>query len=300
MSEDWKRNLPLKVRMRIALRDGWLRYVTNPIQLYRRRHGLADRDVFGQIKIQTNYTCTRQCRFCHYGQESKPTPQVMPTEVFKSIIDSLARIDYAGSVGIFEINEPFSEKRIVEFHVLARKKLPKCWLYLASNGDLIKKGIVEELFENGLNILYLNSYDEKAVPRNLEFINSLKPEHQAMTHHMNRTYQDDWESRAGNIGQYFKGFTNNPCDIVYNLCYIKPSGTVHPCVNDFHDKVILGNVNDIDLMEIWHGQKMSQLRQHLNEGNRNCNNLCSQCDYPGYRSLPSVPMKWRIKRLFRQ
>ena len=299
MSVEWKRNLPLKVRMKIAFRDNWLRYVTNPVQVFRRRHGLADRDIFKQIKIQTNYTCTRKCHFCHYGQTPKPIPQTMPTEVFKCIVDSLARINYTGSVGIFEINEPFSEKRIVEFHAFARKRLPRCWLYLASNGDLFKKELVEELFENGLNILYLNSYDKEAVARNLEYISSLRPEHQAMTHHMNRTYQDDWESRAGNIAAYYKGFINAPCDIVYNLCYIKPSGSVHPCINDFHDKVIVGNVNDKELMDIWYGPEMRQLRQDLNNGNRKCNSLCSQCDYPGYRSMPKVPMKWRFNNLFR-
>lgn len=294
---NWHSSIPLTTRIRVGLRDAYVRSLYNPWQVFRRRHGLADRDVFGQIKIQTNYTCTRRCSFCHYGQADPPAPQLMDEELFQSVIESLARIDYAGCVGIFEINEPLTDKRIVAFHALARRRLPKAWLYLASNGDLLRQDVLRDLFEAGLNILYLNSYDEPALARNLAFLDSLAPDMRQRVHHLNRTYQEDWESRAGNIERFHKDPVAAPCDMVYNLCYVKPGGTVHPCINDFRDKVVVGNVRDADLLDIWFGENMRALRSELNRGNRACNALCAQCDYPGFRSLPRVPLHWRLARL---
>lgn len=295
--QSWQSKIPLRTRIRVGLRDAYVRSLYNPWQVFRRRHGLADRDVFGQIKIQTNSTCTRRCSFCHYGQAEPPRPQAMDEGLFSLVIESLARIGYAGSVGLFEINEPLTDKRIVAFHALTRRRLPKAWLYLASNGDLLREGVLRELFAAGLNILYLNSYDEPALARNLAFLDGLEPALRRRVHHLNRTYQEDWESRGGNIARFHKGAVAAPCDLVYNLCYVKPGGTVHPCINDFYDKAVMGDVHDADLLDIWFGANMKALRAELNRGNRACNALCAQCDYPGFRSLPRVPLEWRLARL---
>src|SRR3989339_1040105 len=105
MSDDWKNNIPLRIRTKVFLRDWYIRNIRNPYQSFRRKQGLADKDLFKHIKIQTNYMCTRKCSFCHYGLERSPVKQNINEKLFKRIINELASISYSGILSLYEINE---------------------------------------------------------------------------------------------------------------------------------------------------------------------------------------------------
>jgi radical SAM protein with 4Fe4S-binding SPASM domain len=298
VTDHWEKNIALRIRIRIFFRDYYLKYISNPYQLFRRKNGLMDKDLFRHIKIQTNYKCTRRCSFCHYGQENPPKNVDIEAKLFYSIIDQLESLSYSGSIGFFEINEPLYDKRMPEFIQYARQHLPKAWLIITTNGDLLKEGMLESLLNDGLNFIYLNSYDENACIRNKKLMGDLSESLRAKVNNIDRTYQTSWTSRAGNLKEFAKEPLSKPCDMVYNICYIKPTGKIYSCICDFYDVNEMGDLNKQSLVDAWFSDEFMNLRKEMNKGNRSCNDLCSQCDYSGFGSLPKIPVGWKIKRCF--
>lgn len=298
MQHEWQKNIPLLTRCRVFIRNSLITHARNPLQVLRRKKGFADKDLFKSIKIQTNYRCTRKCSFCHYGQNDLPANKMLDEQLFFNIIDQLRSIHYRGRVGLFEINEPLTDKRLPIFIKHTRSRLPDAWIYLTTNGDLLKEGSIESLFNHGVNSLYLNSYDEKAFLRNRQFHNNLPSSLKKLVTHINRTYQTTWGSRAGNIKEFQGLVCANPCDQVYDYCYVKPDGKIYSCINDFYNINEIGDLNNDSLLGIWFGEKFTALRRHLNDGNRSANPLCSHCDYIGYSSLPRTTIQWKIHNLF--
>ena len=54
-------------------------------------------------------------------------------------------------------------------------------------------------------------------------------------------------------------------------------GTVVPCCLDYNNKLVLGNVKDQTLTEIWNGPRMKELRREFLSG-KVTNPLCKDCD----------------------
>lgn len=52
------------------------------------------------------------------------------------------------------------------------------------------------------------------------------------------------------------------------------------CCNDYHGTTMLGNVNDLPLLDIWNGAPFNRYRVALQNKDRNVN-LCDKCDYGG-------------------
>ena len=68
--------------------------------------------------------------------------------------------------------------------------------------------------------------------------------------------------------------------IPYNKIVVQPDGRVPLCCCDPFGKVILGDLNDNSLVEIWKGEKYQDIRQKLykKEYARENINLCKNCD----------------------
>jgi len=67
-------------------------------------------------------------------------------------------------------------------------------------------------------------------------------------------------------------------------------GSVLPCPQDFYGKLVLGNVKDSSLSEIWNGPEEVLLRENLS--GQQYKNLvsCDRCDRPGRKKLLGMPI----------
>lgn len=294
--DDWKKNIQLRKRARVFVRDWCIQNIYNPYQIFRRRRGWSDGDLFQHILIQTNYLCTRRCHFCHFGLDASPPNVDMDEALFCNIIDQLQEIRYSGRIGPFEMNEPLTDSRLPKFLRYARQHVPAAWLIITTNGDLLNEKILNSFFNDGLNHLYLNSYDQKALFHNSALLQKIHPNLRKRITHLNRTYQTDWTSRGGNIKRFQRAAVKGPCDMVYRVMYIKPTGKVYSCYNDFFDVNEMGDLNQQSLLDVWFGKAFTALRRQLTLGRRSYSRLCGQCDYGGYHSLPNVPLSWRVQR----
>lgn len=243
--------------------------------------------LFEHIKIQTNNLCTRKCPYCYYGNkvDLSISNQFLPSDYVYKVVDELAELGYSGRLGFFEINEPLTDKRIYNFIEYASKKLPSAWQMLITNGDLLTLESLRRLFEAGLKKLYISIYDQEALSR-LVALREMNPLYFLDVEFMNFTNEIFIDNRGGSLDNYelsekLKQSVSRPCERVYKIMYVRPSGNVVSCASDFYEANILGNVSNQSLKEIWFGNKYKELRKELDNGNRDYSTLCAKCNYGG-------------------
>ena len=239
---------------------------------------------FRAINIETTNTCTKSCSFCYFGNiENKPPRKLMDEELFNKIVQELVDMKFKGRISLYEINEPMIDPRIFDFTKLIREKLPDSFQMIQSNGDLLNHEKIEKLFEAGLDKLIINAYNKKNLEKITAMLDSFdyKGRNIVMYDKTKPYVKRMYTSRAGNIEEFKKKIKKEPCELVYVQMIVKSNGEVVSCVNDMWSKQIMGNLNDNTVSEIWFGEKFEFLRKNLEKGNRDCSNLCKQCDYAG-------------------
>lgn len=70
---------------------------------------------------------------------------------------------------------------------------------------------------------------------------------------------------------------NKPCISPFSTLEILHDGTVPLCGCDYKPTVVLGNVKNNSLLEIWNSEKFRKIRDHHSSGNRNKINICVGC-----------------------
>lgn len=253
-------------------RDVFLRW---QLPLLRRKTPL-----FRHINIQTNNRCTRHCPHCLYGIEKALKPEQMSEDLYDLLLADLVRVNFRGRLSLFEINEPLTDPRIPNFLRRARSQLPKCFLFLMTNGDLLTVEKGEELFAAGLQELYVTSYDSSAAARNEDTCNALR-KCCGLVVHEDRSDWSRWVSRAGNLPAYYRGRRSGVCELVFRQLVVKPSGQVVSCAHDLRAKVVLGDASVDPITDIWFSPKFEELRSRLARGDRSGSTLCRECDYEG-------------------
>ena len=78
----------------------------------------------------------------------------------------------------------------------------------------------------------------------------------------------------------FSGLVKNCTDLLYKF-NILVNGDVILCCNDYNKKMILGNVNEKSISEIWNSETFQKIRKTVHEGNykkipvcKDCNKMC--------------------------
>ncbi|MEZ5582396.1 MAG: radical SAM protein [Candidatus Competibacteraceae bacterium] len=141
---------------------------------------------FVQVNIETNTICNRTCHFCLYGVKDEVPANPMPARLFFKIIDQLAEMKFVGRISLFSTNEPLTDKRIYDFIRYASLMLPSSCHSLVSNGDLLNTERLDRLFDSGLDLLLINSYDEDALERNRELVEYVRSQHSEKILHTDR------------------------------------------------------------------------------------------------------------------
>ena len=69
---------------------------------------------------------------------------------------------------------------------------------------------------------------------------------------------------------------------------INSNGSVSACCPDWQEKLIIGNVNNQSLKEIWNSNILKELQiMHL-EGNRKNNDICANCGHIKYAQVDNI------------
>ena len=110
------------------------------------------------VNLETVNRCNGKCEFCTANIYAEKRPYLkMPEEMYYSIIDQLHDWNYKGHLTLYGNNEPWLDKRIVEFHKYAREKLPEAFIFMSTNGLLLDVKKVKAIVPY-LNQLIINNY----------------------------------------------------------------------------------------------------------------------------------------------
>ena len=70
------------------------------------------------------------------------------------------------------------------------------------------------------------------------------------------------------------------CHWPWDVMVILQDGSVTACCMDFNGKIILGNVNEQSIYDIWHGEKYRKIREDFKKLNYKDYEPCQKCNFP--------------------
>lgn len=234
---------------------------------------------FSAIEIEINSNCNMSCTYCPNSGHERLEQGDMSPEQFEKIMVQLKEIDFKGRVSYHFYNEPLLSKNLNAFVKMTREYLPDCVIVIYSNGTLLTKSKLEDLFSIGVTSFYITKHED--VKKGYVFsktYESLSEDFKKRIHYQGFN-EIDFSNRAGlldDIGS--KDVSAIPCFLPLYLVVITLKGDVLPCYEDFYQKLSMGNINEDSLLNIWNSEKYVNFRNTLkNKNGRKTNDVCKNC-----------------------
>jgi len=246
-----------------------------------------------EIEISESGTCNRKCSFCpRSAKDFVDKKEFISNKLHQKLCTELKTYDYKGTIRYSGFVEPLLDKNIYNLIEMAKSNLPNCNIELVTNGDPLNVTRLKKLFSHGLNKILISAYDGKKEAIELEnlCIESNLSNDQFIVRHRYLTEKEDFgitlSNRSGlmeNAEYQIKTLSSplqNPCFIPSYTFFLDYQGDVLMCPHDWGKKLILGNLNNEKLIDIWFSKKSMRIRKMLNQSNRNFS-PCNVCDVDG-------------------
>ena len=216
---------------------------------------------FLSSNVETTDHCNRKCSFCPNSLIDKPA-EFMPLDMYTDILRQLMEGGYEGRLHLYQRGEPLLDDRLVEWTAMARKALPKCHLYISTNGDHLTRKVAHQLIKAGMNEIEVSHYDGER----LELMRETSHLHGIVLHYDKKLSnpKGHWFNRGGlvDVPAAMK-FENNFCWWIFRKAAIKCNGDYMLCCADWFGGKF-GNVKDHTIMELWEGKGVWRYREaHL-------------------------------------
>ena len=241
--------------------------------------------LFEYIEIETINRCNGKCSFCPVNiNQPQRKYAMMEDHLFYKIINELSDINYKGNIALFSNNEPFLDKRISDFCMITRKKVPKSKITLSTNGILLTKEKFDAIIPY-IDSLIINNYSDDGViqdsVRQLDkYIKSNKILRKKVIIDI-RKENEELTTRGGqapNMNKSIQLNRNMGCFYPFKQMVIRPTGKCSLCCNDALGVYDLGDVNHMSLKEIWYSAKYMCVRKKMRRYGREGLKLCNKCD----------------------
>jgi radical SAM protein with 4Fe4S-binding SPASM domain len=246
-----------------------------------------------EIEISESGTCNRVCSFCPRSDPSfEDKKEFIGNLLHEKMCIELKELDYKGTIRYSGFVEPLLDKNIFSLINMVRKYLPQSNIEMVTNGDPLNITRLKKLFSSGLNKILISAYDGKEDAQKLEDLCvsvNLKKEQYIVRHRYYSEEQDFGITLSNRSGlmknaefkiESLKEPLKNPCYIPSYTFFLDYQGDVLMCPHDWGKKVILGNLNNQKLLDIWFSKKSMGIRKMLNKSNRNFK-PCNVCDVEG-------------------
>ena len=238
------------------------------------------------VNIETINRCNSTCAFCtaNVNAEKRPLRRI-DEGLYRSIIDQLADWGYRGHLTLYGNNEPWLDRRIVEFHRYAREKLPDSFIFMSTNGLLLDVAKVDAI-KPYVNQLIINNYCTDM---------RLHPNVEEIRRHV-LAHPDDYAgidilvqmrylgevltNRAGSAPN--TGARSRPlretCLLPFTDMWIMPNGRLGLCCCDNFETTDMADLSKTPLREAWESPALADARRRIAEGRQNYP-FCRQCDF---------------------
>ncbi|MCR4909030.1 MAG: SPASM domain-containing protein [Lachnospiraceae bacterium] len=238
------------------------------------------------VNIETINRCNSTCAFCTANRYAERRPFAkISDELYRSVIDQLAEWKYPNRLTLYGNNEPWLDKRIVEFHRYAREKLPGVFIFMSTNGLLLNIEKLDQI-KPYVNQLIINNYcEDMKLHDNIKEIYDHVKAHPGSYSEVEiliqmRYVKEVLTNRAGSAPnkQGKKKVIKKTCVMPYTDVWIEPNGNMGICCCDNFETTSLGDLTREKLVDIWNGEKYRELREKVRYGRHNYP-FCKYCDF---------------------
>ena len=246
-----------------------------------------------EIEISESGTCNRKCSFCPRsapGFEDKK--EFITNDLHEKLCKELKELNYKGTIRYSGFVEPLIDKNIFNLIYMAKSYMPESNIEMVTNGDPLNLNRLNKLFEKGLDRILISAYDGKEEAQKLEDLcltANLSKEQYIVRHRYYSEEQDFGITLSNRSGlmenaeykiEALKESLNKPCYIPAYTFFLDYQGDVLMCPHDWGKKVILGNLKNEKLLDIWFKDRSMKIRKKLSNSNRKFS-PCNLCDVDG-------------------
>jgi radical SAM protein with 4Fe4S-binding SPASM domain len=90
-------------------------------------------------------------------------------------------------------------------------------------------------------------------------------------------------------GQYRETLEDKDvCTYIFYAMAINADGTVSACCPDWDQKLVVGDLNNESLRDIWNSSEMNKLRRLHLQGRRRENPVCRSCGHIKYAQIDNI------------
>ena len=113
------------------------------------------------VEINTTELCNRTCVFCpRHDKNVYPNRNLnMSLETARLIAHNLSLDNYKGKISYSGFSENLLNKKFADIIRILKDKLPETTAECNTNGDRLTPQYAKQLFDSGLDLLYINLYD---------------------------------------------------------------------------------------------------------------------------------------------
>ena len=246
-----------------------------------------------EIEISESGTCNRSCSFCpRSAADFEDKKEFISNELHEKLCTELQKLNYKGTIRYSGFVEPMLDKNIYNLISMVKDFLPDCNVEMVTNGDPLNLKRLNKVFQSGLNRILISAYDGKEDADKLEDLckEAQLSGDQYIVRHRYYTEEQDFgitlSNRSGLMEnaefkiKSLKEPLKNPCYIPSYTFFLDYQGDVLMCPHDWGKKIILGNLNKENFLDIWFSKKSMRIRKMLNNSNRNFS-PCNVCDVEG-------------------
>lgn len=239
--------------------------------------------LFKLVEIETVNRCNGVCEFCPVNAKDDPREKhVMSEELFYNIIGQLEKLNYSGRISLFSNNEPFLDKRIIEFSKYMREHLPNAKIHMFTNGTLLTMDKFIAIIDY-LDELIIDNYTQDLhLIDNAENIRLYCEEHTELIEKVSivlRKPKEILTSRGGMAPnrKEQESYPDVRCAFPFQQLIIRPTGQVSLCCNDALGKFTMGDLSRESILDVWYGEKYKKIRAAIADGRKNID-ICKNCD----------------------
>lgn len=237
-------------------------------------------EIFKNVEIEINTNCNRKCRYCPNSVCKNLNEIYMKKEVFEEIIDQLYDISFKGRISYHFYNEPLLHRDVAEFVKYVKNKLPYCKQVLYTNGDKLTYEMFSVLKNNGIDLIVVTNHNSAINKKKHAFYSVYSDLNENEKEIVVYIDSDDLNltNRGGSIGEGIESVKHVPCYITSSLIVVDVSGNIIACYEDYERRMVMGNLMNKNIIEIWKTKEYVDLRKKLINGERNIYEVCNKCN----------------------
>ena len=242
------------------------------------------------VEVNTTELCNRTCVFCpRHDRSVYPNRNLnMSIATANAIADNLSIDNYKGKISYSGFSENLLNKNFAEIIKVLKDKLPETTAECNTNGDRLTPQYAKELFDSGLDLLYINLYDGIDQIEKFDVImkDIDKSKYKYRAHYSQADYGLNINNRGGSITwlgldeESVDKLKGQPCHYPFYKMFVDWDGEVIFCANDWQKERKVGNLAKHRLRDVWLGEELNVIRKRLIKGDRS-ESPCNKCTVNG-------------------